>query len=100
MYNKCNTNVICVVDTILNAASELGIDENWFLLYNQSTCDAFLNVKYMSNIRNATDGQYLHVHYNAVVTYTNKIGDLPGFPNPIWYNPKGIANIISLGLVQ
>ena len=42
----------------------------------------------------------ISVHCNAGVTHTNKIGDLPGYSDPVWYNPKGIANILSLGLVQ
>ena len=32
--------------------------------------------------------------------HTNKIGHLPRYSDPVWYNPKGIANILSLGLVH
>ena len=89
-----------VGNTILAAAAEAGIDENWFLLDNQSTCNAFINGKYLSNIRDAPDGQYLRVRCNAGVTHTKKIGDLPGYSDPVWYKTKGIANILPLGLVQ
>ena len=89
-----------VGDTILAAAENAGIDENWCLFDNQSTCNAFINGKYLSNIRDAPAGQYLRVHFNAGVTHTNKVGDLPGYSDPVWYNPKGIANILYLGLVQ
>ena len=89
-----------VVDTILAAAAEAGIDENCYLLDNQSTCNAFINGKYLSNIRDAPDGKYLRFHCNAGVTHTNKIGDLPGYSDPVWYNPKGISNILYLRLVQ
>ena len=34
------------------------------------------------------------------MTHTKTIGDLLGYYDPVWYNPKGIANILSLGLVQ
>ena len=34
------------------------------------------------------------------MAHTNKIGDLPGYSDPVWYNPKGLANILSLGLVH
>ena len=54
----------------------------------------------MSNIINAPDGQYIYVHFNSRVTYTNKIGDLHGYSNPFWYKPKGIANYLSLGLLK
>ena len=70
-----------LVDTTLDAAAEAGIDENWCLRDNQSTCNAFVNVKYLSNIRDVPDGQYLCVNCNAGVTYTNKICDLSGYSN-------------------
>ena len=40
------------------------------------------------------------VHCNAVVTHTNKIGDLHVYSDLVWYNHKGIYNILSLGLIQ
>ena len=40
---KGDTSITHVGDTILAAAAEAGIDENWFLLDNQSTCNAFIN---------------------------------------------------------
>ena len=65
--------------TIVADASESGIDENWCLLNNQSTCNPFINRKYLSNTRYAPDGQYLRVDCNTGVTNNNKIGDLPGY---------------------
>ena len=89
-----------VGDTILDAAAEAGIDENWCLLDNQSTCNTFINKKHLSNIRDAPNGQYLRFHCNTEVTKTNKIGDFPRYSDPVWYNPKGIANILYLGLIH
>ena len=89
-----------VGDTILAAATEARIGENWCLLNNQSTCNAFINKKYLLNIRYAPDRQYLPVHCSSGLTHTNKTVDLPGYSDPLWYNPKGIANILSFGLVQ
>ena len=97
---KVNNSKMHVVDTMLADAAEAGIDENWCLLYNQSTCNAFINKKYLSNIRYAPDGQYICVHCNAGVTHTKNIGDLPGHSVPVCYNPKVIDNILSIGLVQ
>ena len=97
---KGDSRIIPVGDTILAAAAEAGIDENWCLLDNQSTYNAFINGKYLSNIRDAPDRQYLRVQCNAGVTHINNTGDLPGYSYPVWYNPKGIAKILSLGLVQ
>ena len=97
---KVDTSIIHVGDAILDTAAEAGIDENYYLLNNQSTCSAFINKKYLTKIRDAPDGQYIRLHCNSGVTYTNKIGEPPGYYDPVWYNPKGIDNILSLDLVQ
>ena len=86
-------------DTTFSTAAEAGIDENWCRLDSQSMPNAFINGKYISNIRDALDGQYLRVHRNTGVKYKNNIVDLTGYPDTIWYNPKGTAKILSLGLV-
>ena len=98
--NKRNTKIMCVRDTILASSAEAGIDEDWCLLDNQSVCNAFINVKYLSKTRDDTDVKHLCFHWNSGVTYTNNIGELPGYSNPVWYNLKGIANILSLWLLQ
>ena len=97
---KGNARIIHVGNTILDAAVEDRINKNWRLLDNQSTCNTFINGKYLSNIRNAPDGKYLRFHCNAGVKQSKKIGDLHGYSNPVWYKPKGIANILYLGLAQ
>ena len=71
---KGDASMMHVVDTILAVAAEAGIDENLCLLDNQSTCNVFINRKYISNIRDDPDGQYLRVHFNAGVTHTNLVG--------------------------
>ena len=74
-------------NTILAAVEEARIDENLCLLNNQSTCNALINEKFLSNIKDAPNGKYLHIHCNTLVTHTKKIGDLPGYCDPVWYNP-------------
>ena len=93
-------NIICVGNTILAAAEESGIGENWCLANNQSTCKALISGKYLSNIRYAPDGKYLRFHWNTGLTYKNKIGNLPRYSDPVWYNIKDISNILLLGLLQ
>ena len=93
-HNKYNANTMRVGNIILASASESVIDDNWCLLNNQSTYNNFINIKYLSNIRDAPDGQYVSVHCNEVVTYTNKIGDIIGYSNYVWYNTKGVSNTL------
>ena len=97
---KGDVSIMHVGDTIMAASAEAGIDENWCLFDNQSTFNAFINENYLSNIRDAPYGKYLRFHCNAGVTHTKKIGDLPGYSDLVLYNPKGITNTLSLGLVQ
>ena len=42
----------------------------------------------------------MYVRCNAGVTTTNLMGWLRDYPQPVWYNPKGVANILSLYLLQ
>jgi hypothetical protein len=78
--------------------SETGrVPRTWILLDNQSTVDVFHNEDLLSNIRQG-DG-YMDIHCNAGVTSTNLIGDLQGY-GQVWYNPNGIANILSLSRVK
>ena len=37
----------------------------------------------------------LHVHCNAGVLSTNQMGYLGTYPDLVWYNPRGVANILS-----
>ena len=66
-----------VGDTILAAAAEAVINDNWCLLSNQLTFKAFINGKDLSNIIDAPNGQYLRVNCNSGVTHTKTIGGLP-----------------------
>ena len=61
---KDDSSIMHVDDTILAAAVEAGIDENWCLLDNQLTCNAFINKKYLSSIRYYPDGNI----YVSIVT--------------------------------
>ena len=74
------------------------IPEDWCILDNQSTVNFFRNRKYLKNIRKVEN--HVVIKCNAGVRKTNWVGDLPGFPEPVWYDPGGIANIISMGQAE
>ncbi len=42
----------------------------------------------------------MHVRCNAGMRTANKMGYLGNFPEPVWYDPNGIANILSLNRVK
>ena len=66
----------------------------WILLDNQSTVDVFCNKDLLTNIRQAD--RSCRISCNAGVVTTDLIGDLAGYPEPVWYHATGIANILSL----
>ena len=60
--------------------------------------DVFTDPDLISSIRKATGEMMIHSH--GCSRSTNVVGYLQGYPNPIWYDPDGIDNILSLANVK
>jgi Reverse transcriptase (RNA-dependent DNA polymerase)/Zinc knuckle len=72
------------------------IPRTWIILDNGSTVDIFCNKDLLSNIRDS--GREMKIRCNAGTTTTRLVGDLSGY-GTVWYNPQGVANILSMSKV-
>ena len=71
---------------------------SWLLLDSCSTVNMISDRSLLTDIHTADEP--IPVHCNAgTITLTQK-GTLGHFPDPVWYNPNGIANILSLHAVK
>ena len=70
----------------------------WLLLGSQGTVDLITNEKMLMNIRTVQGKGAIRVHCNSNVKIFNSIGDLPRY-GTVWYEPTGIANILSMSRV-
>jgi hypothetical protein len=71
---------------------------NTLLLDSCSTVNLIANKTLLHGIH--TVPTTMHIRCNAGVTSTNLKGWLSNFPEPVWYNPDGLANIMSLFVVK
>ena len=73
------------------------IPKKWILLDSQSTVDVFCNRQLLKNIRKGNTK--MTIHCNAGKRTTTLRGDLEGY-GEVWFDPNGIANVLSLSRVR
>jgi hypothetical protein len=75
----------------------LTIPPTWLLLDNQSTVDVFANGDMLEDIHQVDDEMV--IASNGGSNVTSEMGTVPGY-GLVWYDPVGIANIVSLSRVR
>jgi hypothetical protein len=73
-------------------------DDRSILLDSCSTVNLIANKNLLHGIHRVDT--MLRIRCNAGFTTTNQQGWLGDFPEPVWYNPNGVANIMSLFVVK
>ena len=87
-----------VCGILMNQSHEAYINPNWILLDSQSTDNIFCNKRLLTNIRHTTDGEILRLYGTGGRLDTNQKGTFGKVQ--VWYNPRCLANILSMGLVS
>ena len=73
------------------------VADQGLLLNNCSSINLISNLVLLHGI--CTVNGTIHVCCNAEIVSTNQMGYLGSYPEPVWYNLKGIANILSQNIV-
>ena len=66
----------------------------WLLLDSCSTTNLICNKNWLHNIHD--DGTSITIRCNARTVLLTQKGYFGSYPEPVWFNPHGIANIMSL----
>ena len=69
------------------------LPKTWVILDSGSTASIFCNPQLLTGVHTAS--RPLTVRCNAGVVRLNKQGYFGSYPEPVWLNPNGIANILS-----
>ena len=70
------------------------LPDTWLLIENCSTVDIISSPKLLHGIHRVSNP--IRVRCNAGVTMLNQMGYLGDYPRPVWFNPDGGANIMSM----
>jgi hypothetical protein len=73
------------------------LPRRWLLLDSCSTTDIVANVELLNDVHQAATPTW--VRCNAGRVQLTQQGYLGDYPYPVWYNPKGVANILLLNNV-
>ena len=74
------------------------LPSKWIMIYSCSTADLISNKELLTNIMEVEIP--MRVHCKMQMASITKQGSLGNYPERVWYNPHGIANITSMNNVS
>jgi hypothetical protein len=86
------------LNSCLQVMESVGLKPNTLLLDSCLTVCLISNGTILHGVH--TVDRRMHVCCNPGVWVTNQMGYLGDFPEPVWYDPKGVANILLLLIMQ
>ena len=81
-----------------NTAGGKSLPQRWILLDSCSSANLILDRTLLQNIHQAA--RPLVVHCNAGTVTLTEQGYFGSYPEPVWYNPSRLANIMSLNNIS
>jgi hypothetical protein len=92
-YSEVSLNISSVEQVVLVHT----LPRMWLLLDSCSTTDIFSNASLLTNVRKAPTPIWVRCNAGRIqLTQQRRFGN---YPHPVWYNAKGVANILSLANV-
>jgi hypothetical protein len=96
-HQRQGAHFVTLDSLVMSQGGGLTIPPTWLLLDNQSTIDVFANGNMLEDIHQVDDEMV--IASNSRSNVTSEMGMLPGY-GLVWYDPVGIANIVSLSRVR
>ena len=86
-----------IIESVLQQSNNK-LPQGWLILDSASTICMFSDKQLLKGIHRVK--KPIMVKCNAGITTTNMMGYFADLPEPVWYNPHGIANILSLARLK
>jgi hypothetical protein len=97
-YSQANVGLADRTESCFQTMDADKLRGNVLLLDSCSTVNLITNKDMIHDVRKAKSP--MRVRCNAGIKSNSLQGTLGGFPEPVWYNPSGAANILSLNSVK
>lgn len=92
--DECIPFNLCAAEQFVLQQQQHTLPNRWLLLDSCSTIDIVANPQVLHDVYPADAPTWVRCNAGRVkLTHQEYLGD---YPCPVWYNPKGIANILSL----